>query len=68
MHAEHFAEHVLGDASVERIGRQIILATESSKRSGGTIGWMMPLLVQIEQMQIVAVSRSAVTRKRPRLQ
>jgi hypothetical protein len=52
----------------DRVGRQIILATESSKRSGGTIGWMMPLLVQIEQMQIVAVSRSAVTRKRPRLQ
>src|SRR6185437_13534873 len=40
----------------------------SSKRSGGTIRCRMPFLVQIEQLQIVTLSRSAVTRKRTRPQ
>jgi hypothetical protein len=56
------------DAAVQCVGVRSSLPRTNSNRSGGTIRWMIPLLVQIEQLQMMTVLRSAMTRKRTRSQ
>src|SRR4051812_42602034 len=66
--AAHFAEMMLGDPGVELIGREIAFALKQIELLGWHIRCQMPFLVQIEQLQMVTPSRSAVTRKRTRPQ